>query len=190
MSSAICTSRKARRGRCRDSMRSQTAAAPFRHDHVSSQWGRGMYPDEAMGLLKGGGDGISEWNRKVAAGKATLELGGAKLSAAKLRGANLEGANLGGSDLNWADLTGANLKGAKHQRSSLDGAKLHGASLRQADLSETHLRQANLHGARLVEADLGRARLKRTLIDARTTFEPKWRRVWELVNQNASGRDL
>jgi hypothetical protein len=39
-----------------------------------------MYKDEALYLLKGGAQGISEWNRQVAAGKANLDLGGSKLS--------------------------------------------------------------------------------------------------------------
>jgi hypothetical protein len=39
-----------------------------------------MYKDEALFLLKGGEPGISEWNRKVGAGKAHLDLGGSKLS--------------------------------------------------------------------------------------------------------------
>ena len=65
-----------------------------------------MYKDEALFLLKGGESGISEWNRKVAAGKANLDLEGVKLSAAKLREAKLRGADLSQSDLNWADLGG------------------------------------------------------------------------------------
>jgi hypothetical protein len=52
-----------------------------------------MYKDEALYLLKGGEQGVSEWNRKVTAGEANVELGGVKLSAAKLRGAQLPGAN-------------------------------------------------------------------------------------------------
>ena len=50
-----------------------------------------MYKDEALFLLKGGKDGILEWNRKVAAGKANLDLSGAKLPAAKLMGSQPRG---------------------------------------------------------------------------------------------------
>jgi hypothetical protein len=53
-----------------------------------------MYKDEAIFLLKSGEPGISEWNRKVAAGKANLDLGGTKLRAAKLSRAKLSGADL------------------------------------------------------------------------------------------------
>jgi len=37
-----------------------------------------MYKDEGLFLLKGGKDGIREWNRKVASGKANLDLGRTK----------------------------------------------------------------------------------------------------------------
>ena len=80
-----------------------------------------MCKDEATYLLKGGEPGISEWNRKVAAGRAHLDLDGVKLSAAGLQGAQLGGANLRRSELNWADRTGANLDGAKLCRANLDG---------------------------------------------------------------------
>jgi hypothetical protein len=71
-----------------------------------------MYKDEALFLLKGGEPGISEWNRKVAAGKANLDLGGSRLSAAKLRGAKLGGADLRGANLDRARLRGAKLRHA------------------------------------------------------------------------------
>ena len=45
-----------------------------------------MYKDEALFLLKGGKEGILEWNRQAASGKANLDLGGTKLPAAKLMG--------------------------------------------------------------------------------------------------------
>ena len=53
-----------------------------------------MYKDEALDLLKGGEQGISEWNRKVASGKAILDLDGVKRHAAKLRGTRLRGKRL------------------------------------------------------------------------------------------------
>jgi hypothetical protein len=43
-----------------------------------------MYKDEALLLLKGGKDGILEWNRMVAAGKAHLRFSGVQLPGAKL----------------------------------------------------------------------------------------------------------
>jgi hypothetical protein len=39
-----------------------------------------MYKDEALFLLKGGTVGIIEWNRKVASGKANLDLAGGRIS--------------------------------------------------------------------------------------------------------------
>ncbi len=64
-----------------------------------------MYKDEALCLLKGGEQGISEWNRKVASGKAILDLDGVKRHAAKLRGAKLRGAGLREAKLDGAKLS-------------------------------------------------------------------------------------
>ncbi|MGB0067028.1 MAG: pentapeptide repeat-containing protein [Isosphaeraceae bacterium] len=75
-----------------------------------------MYKDEALFLLKGGKEGILEWNRQVASGKANLDLGGTKLPAAKLMGANLRGADLRRANLHGARLGGAKLSIAQRLR--------------------------------------------------------------------------
>ena len=102
-----------------------------------------MYKDEALYLLKGGKEGILQWNRKVTAGKANLDLCGCKLPAAKLMGVRLVGANLRQADLSWAELAGADLSGADEPGKSRR-RKLHNAILIKADLSLTHFRQADL----------------------------------------------
>ncbi len=45
-----------------------------------------MYKDEALYLLKGGNEGILQWNRKVTAGKANLDLGGPSFRRPSSRG--------------------------------------------------------------------------------------------------------
>ena len=50
-----------------------------------------MYKDEALFLLKGGKDGILEWNRKVAAGKANLDLGGSQAPGSQAHGGQPRG---------------------------------------------------------------------------------------------------
>ena len=145
-----------------------------------------MDRDEALRLLKGGSDGVAEWNQRREAGEeipdlrvADLEganltranltranltranltradLEGVNLTRADLHGANLSGAFLEGADLSVADLHGANLSGA-----FLEGADLFGAILRRADIRGADIRGANLHGANLHGANFNRADLNR-----------------------------
>jgi Pentapeptide repeats (8 copies) len=120
--------------------------------------------DEALKLLKGGEEGIREWNERRRAGEAIPDLTEADLPGANLSGANLSGAKLIGAKLFGAKLIGANLIGA-----NLIGAKLIGAILREAHLSSAdliladlilaNLSGANLSGAKLIGADLSGADL-------------------------------
>jgi TIR domain/Pentapeptide repeats (8 copies) len=123
-----------------------------------------MDRDEALKLLKGGAQGIAEWNRRCLAGDKTPDLSEADLSGADLRRAllgdgvlkniDLSGANLGG-----AYLPGANLMDAHLGSAELDEAILGFAILRGADLSGANLTLANLTGAYLSGANLSRADL-------------------------------
>jgi hypothetical protein len=85
-----------------------------------------MDRDEALRLLKGGPEGVAEWNRRREAGEEIPDLVGARLDRARLDGASLVGARLVG-----ASLVGASLDGA-----SLDGATCRGTVFADADLSE------------------------------------------------------
>lgn len=96
-----------------------------------------MDRDEALKLLRGGEEGVAEWNRRRESGEETPNLREAVLREASLDGANLREVSLDGADLRAADLRGADL--------------------RMADLSAADLRMANLHGANLAEASLGDA---------------------------------
>jgi uncharacterized protein YjbI with pentapeptide repeats len=108
-----------------------------------------MDRDEALELLKGGNEGIAEWNRRRADGETIPVLRWANLSRANLRGADLNIAEFSRADLSEADLGGANLS----------SAELSGANLRRANLSSAELSWAHLHVANLSEACLGWAKL-------------------------------
>jgi len=58
-----------------------------------------MDRDDALKLLRGGEDGVREWNRRREGGEQIPDLSGANLSLANLCGANLCGANLSGAKL-------------------------------------------------------------------------------------------
>lgn len=138
-----------------------------------------MKADEALELLRGGPDGIKEWNRRVEGGDKIpglrgVNLGGSDLGDTELEGANLSGANLSGADLRDANLVGANLQGA-----NLSGADLRDADLICADLANADLEDADLTGADLGGANLGGANLSGA--DLETA---------DLSNANLSGADL
>lgn len=128
------------------------------------------------------------------------ELTGASLREADLReadltGANLRNADLRNADLRNADLTGANLRDASLRNTDLREANLRWANLREVDLRNADLREADLTGADLRNADLSRvflfrANLRGVRFDDTTQIHDKWRLVWEIVNQSATGRDL
>jgi hypothetical protein len=141
--------------------------------------GRDMDRDEALKLLRGGEEGVKEWNRRrreevipirpnlseADLSRANLrraDLGDANLSRANLSGANLREAfltrdNLSGADLSGADLRGAILRGAILSRAELREANLRGANLSGANLSGAYLRMVDLTMAGLCEADLSGA---------------------------------
>ncbi len=96
-----------------------------------------MHRDEAMRLLRGGEEGIREWNLRAAGAEGIPDLKNAFLINADLRSADFRGACMIGANLSQADLRGA----------TLAGTQLVGADLRGADLRGTDLRHANLSGA-------------------------------------------
>jgi hypothetical protein len=121
-----------------------------------------MDRDEAIRLLKGGPDGVREWNERRERGEEIphlfgADLRGAVLSEADLRKAHLNGADLSGADLSGADLRKAHLLEADLSEAHLSGAYLSGAYLSGAYLGGADLRKAHLNGADLSRADLGGA---------------------------------
>lgn len=118
-----------------------------------------MDRDEALRLLRGGEDGIREWNKRREQGERIPALSRANLSEAELYGANLCGAKLGKADLFRADLRDADLTGANLKNADLLGASLSGANLSDADLQGANLWYADLHGTVLTQANLANANL-------------------------------
>jgi uncharacterized protein YjbI with pentapeptide repeats len=104
-----------------------------------------------------------------------------------LKDADLRGTDLWGADLSGADLSGADLSGTDLSRADLSRATLSEADLSEADLSGADLSQAHLSGADLSEADLSQANLHDTIIDDKTRLDDKWKRVWQIVNEEAAG---
>ncbi len=96
-----------------------------------------MDRDEALKLLKGGEEGIREWNHRRWAGGAIPDLTHANLSEANLAHANLSGADLSGADLSSADLRDANLRIAFLSDANLSLADLRNANLGLCRCSRT-----------------------------------------------------
>ncbi len=114
-----------------------------------------------------------------------LNSSNAKFIRANLRGVSLVNTDLAGADLRGADLTEAFLR----------GANLHMANLSEAKLKAADFENANLRGANLAGAQLEKANLYKTSIDGAIGLDPKWKLVWELVNQQCfehsfTGADL
>lgn len=123
-----------------------------------------MNREEAEKLLRGGPEGIDEWNSRREQLEAIPNLQGVDLRGANLRGVNLSEAYLRGANLSEANLRGADLSGANLSETSLNEAclikanlfhtdcfraDLHGADLRGADIDATGFTGANFRGVKL-----------------------------------------
>ena len=145
--------------------------------------------EKAMKLLRGGDEGIQEWNKLRIFGAEIphlirADLSGANLSGARLIQVHLEGANLEGADLRRANLEETHLFRANLFRADLRGANLRGANLEGAFLAWARLERANLNNANLEGATLARARLEKANL-ARARLEKA-----NLDNANLEGADL
>ena len=119
-----------------------------------------MTRKQVLTLLRGGSDGIKEFNERRRQG--TLP----GLNRALLNYANLSAANLSGADLNRANLNHANLSGANLTNADLFGANLSGAVLNRASLNHANLSGANLFDVNLSGADLNRATLNQASLSS------------------------
>jgi uncharacterized protein YjbI with pentapeptide repeats len=153
-----------------------------------------MDRDEALKLLRGGPEGVAEWNRLRVSGEEIPDLAEANLIGADLSKANLSRANLGNANLIGANLIGAKLIGAKLIQANLSnanliGANLIGAKLGEAKLFRANLREANLREAKLYHADLSAANLIQANLSAANLIEAKLRQA-KLYHADLSGADL
>ena len=115
-----------------------------------------MTQDQAVEMLKGGKDGIAEWNRlrqEVHDGSYFDWEQGNDIPS-------LGGANFRNTDLTGADLTGARLIGAHFFETNLTETEFYKADLTKADFS-----YAILKGTNLDVADLKDARLNGVIYD-------------------------
>ena len=90
-----------------------------------------MTKEEAIELLKGGREGVAQWNhwRWENPDAKIPSLGSVHLEGANLRRANLEKANLSEAHFERASLVEARLEGANLREAYLKGAKLFRAHL-------------------------------------------------------------
>ncbi|WP_413161767.1 pentapeptide repeat-containing protein [Capilliphycus salinus ALCB114379] len=172
-----------------------------------------MANEEHLAQLKQGVEMWNQWrenNPEVKPDLRGVDLSGADLSGANLWMADLWSADLWGADLRGTDLSDTNLwradlRGANLQNADLSGAYLWRADLRGADLTGVNLMGANLQeadlwGANLSEANLSEANLwkadfrgvylKGTIVDLETSWDSKWKLVWQILNQRVTGLDL
>ena len=143
----------------------------------------------AIKLLRGGKDGIQEWNRLRSEGESTptlskVNLSGTNLCEADLRGTDLQEANLSGAELVGVHLGEANLVGVDFTGANLDSANLREANLQLADLTEVLLHKADLRKANLVSAKLGGANL------AFANLQESWLSMATLTNAHLVGADF
>jgi TIR domain/Pentapeptide repeats (8 copies) len=128
-----------------------------------------MDREEALTLLRGGADGVRNWNQRLDEAEMIPDLGGVDLSGTNLFGVNLSrvelvkadliGVDLNEADLRETDLSQTNLSRADLIRAKLIRANLFGTNMREANLDEADPREADLIGANLSGVDLGEADL-------------------------------
>ncbi len=110
--------------------------------------------EDALNLLKSGGEGIEEWNQRRKSGASPIDL-----SELDLDGAELEGADLTHLNLTKTNFSRANLKRARFCFANVTQAKFRSAELSDADLTHADLTDADLRDANLTNSDLSHADL-------------------------------
>ena len=142
-----------------------------------------MDREEAVRLLRGGRNGIREWNERRERGEDIPDLRNVDLAGANLCNANLRNADLSHADLNHtnlsytcfidaslrhAELSLADLLRARLTRANLHGAKLLGTNLSDANLDGVSLTDATCHGAMLDGTHVTQANLSRASVTGAT----------------------
>ena len=142
-----------------------------------------MDRDEALRLLRGGPEGIKEWNERARAGDiipnlSGIDLSGMNMSQVVLSGASLINAVLKATDLSDANLGAANLVNANLMKADLNDANLIQANLKNANLSGAILDEANLRDVNLSDADLSDTQLFFTKLSARNLTNSNFKNAW------------
>lgn len=156
-----------------------------------------MERDEALRLLKGGPDGITEWNRRRKDGEAIPDL-----TKATLANVNLTNVNLTGTILTDATLANATLTSAALAQADLRGADFTGTTLLNAQMNEANLigmridGQTNIAGARFDGAKIDRytldcftleqipiaARVRMEILDDVAKLRSAYSGFWRILN--------
>jgi len=115
---------------------------------------------EALKLLRGGPEGIKQWNMRLAAGGFITDLSEVDLSNADLVGVIFRGVDLRGTNFSNAKLAKTNFSETELSGANLSEADLRGADLRKADLRNANLRNAGMWGTLIDGADIRGANLE------------------------------
>lgn len=129
-----------------------------------------MERDEALELLRGGPDGIRQWNERRAnlahAVLCEVDLAGAHLHGANLRAVDFRKAVLRNAEMNNANLSHVDLRDACLRNTDMRGTNLYGVDLRNADLAAANLQGASFIQARLSQANFESAHFGDTVLAA------------------------
>ncbi|MCP4686169.1 MAG: toll/interleukin-1 receptor domain-containing protein [bacterium] len=118
-----------------------------------------MTREEALKLLRGGPEGISEWNRRRKADEDVPDMSGSRLRNLRLCKADLSGMDLGKGSISGADLSWANLHGSNLHRTNIRYADLTGT-----DLSHAFLNHAVVYRSILNKTDMSHASFGGTIL--------------------------
>jgi uncharacterized protein YjbI with pentapeptide repeats len=136
------------------------AERPTGEARLSDQARRARLKKEMLALLRGGKEGVAEWNARHDDQGRLGSLRGTDLTGAKLKGAHFHGLDLREASFDDADLRQTVFEG--HEGLRPRRCDLSGASFRKADLLKTDLRGHKAVGARFDGARLDEANLRLT----------------------------
>jgi len=146
-----------------------------------------MTREEAIRLLKGGPEGVQEWNRRRENDTSRLDLCGADfsnttitqavLSNVDLASANFSGANLRSIELVDCDMSSVSLIRANigmliavntcFRKTLFDGATIESSAVASCDMSETSFILAKLHRVNVQDTEMGHSVFSEALLDVR-----------------------
>lgn len=154
---------------------------------------------ELIGLLKGGPNGVKQWNRRGKEIRTHHEFfQPIKAARCDLSGFKAHGAVFVDGDWSNCNFSGANLSKAEFAENTFDGADLRKANARgtyfnTSSMTGADLRDANLTGATIKAVNFERAKLKgvvwKNAIFNRATVWPKGFKIPADLTFHGKGRD-